>query len=210
VTERLDTPSRTVSYETTASVPLTGDVPLAEVLGRIGDDYSRKGFFFRRHVRVLGEEFHALREELEAPPVLGTYLPFADYPTRDYFRVIDRAARLQFPGLAMAEAHRRFGREELGSFLEQVIARVAWSAFDDPMAVFVGYAELAKRVMTRPHGHAKKIGERHARVEYHDSLGSIPYGIGVFEGVVLAFKQHPRIAVTFDGSVLRYDVRWTL
>lgn len=202
--------TRVVSFETTASVPLTGDVPLSEVLARVGDDYTRKGFFFRKHVRALGEGFPDLRPKLDAPPALGTYVPFADYPSRDYFRVLDAAARLRFPQLPMAEAHRRFGREELGAFLEFVVARVAWASFDDPMAVFVGYTEISRRVMSRPHGHAKKMGERWARVEYTDPVGSVPYGVGVFEGVVLAFKQHPRVAVSFEGDRLRYDVRWTL
>lgn len=202
--------TRIISYETTPSVPLTGDVPLSEALARIGDDYSRKGFFFRKHVRTLGEGFPELRAKLEAPPALGTYLPFVDYPSRDYFRVLDAAARVRFPGMPLAEAHRRFGREELGAFLELVVARVTFASFDDPMAVFVGYAEISKRVMSRPHGTARKMGERWARVEYTDPVGSVPYGIGVFEGVALAFKQHPRVSVTIDGPLLRYDVRWAL
>lgn len=202
--------ARSVSFETTASIPLTGDVPLSEVLARLQADNTRKGFFFRKHMRTLGDGFGDLRPRLEAPPALGTYLPFVDYSSRDYFRILDAAARIQFPNLPMAEAHRRFGRAELGSFLEQVVARVAWSTFDDPMAVFNAWSELAKRVMSKPHGEPTKIGERHARMEYTEPVASIPYGIGVFEGIVLAFKQHPRIAVTQHGPLVRYDIRWAL
>lgn len=197
-------------YDTTPAVVLTGDAPLAEGLARIGDDYTRKGFFFRKLVRALGDRFAEVKHELEAPPALGTYLPFVDYPSRDYFRLIDATARVRFPSLSMAEAHRRFGREELGAFLELVVARVSFTAFDDPMAVFTAYSEISRRVMSRPHGVARKVGERHAQVEYRDPVGSVPYGIGVFEGVVLAFKLHPRVSVTQEPSLLRYDVRWTV
>lgn len=198
------------TFETTAGVAMTGDLPLAEVLSRLSESNTRKGFFFRKHLRTLGDGYAELRPQLETPPALGTYLPFVDYSSRDYFRILDAAARLRFPGLSMAEAHRRLGREELGSFLEQVVARVAWSSFDDPMAVFGAWAELSKRVMSKPHGEATKIGERHARLEYDEPVASIPYGIGVFEGIVLAFKQHPRITVTHHGSLVRYDIRWAL
>ncbi len=196
--------------ETSAGVPFTDEVRLDDVLADVGDDYRRKGLLFRRHVRALGAGFEALRPSLEAPPALGLYLPFHDYPTRDYLRVFDVVARRKHPGVASAQAWRLEARNELQGFLGQAIGRITWSLFDDPRGPLVRYPQLSRMVLTKPIGVPDVIDERRVRIEYQDPIGSLAYAVGVFEGIVLSFRQHPRVTVELDGPRTTFDVRWTV
>jgi uncharacterized protein (TIGR02265 family) len=198
------------SIDGTPSTPLHDDVDLAVVVSRLGADYTRKGFFFHRHIKTLGEAFEAVRPTLEAPPRLGVFLPFTDYPTRDYMRVFHHAARTRFPNVAASQAYRVLAREEIASYLELAVGRVSFGMFGDPMMLFLAWSEFAQRLSSRPIGVAHKRGERHVRIEYEDPIGSIPYALGVFEGIVLAYKQHPRVTATEDGARTTFDIRWDL
>ncbi len=197
-----------IAIDSTPSTPLLDDVELSEVLASIGDDYTRKGFFFHRHLKTLGAAFDALRPTLEDPPRLGVYLPFGDYKTRDYMRVFHHAARTRFPKLSAAQAYRLLARDEITSYLDLAVGRVAFGMFGDPMTLLVAWSEFAKRLANRPAGVAQKMGERHVRIEYADPIGSIPYAVGVFEGIVLAYKQHPRVSARVDGERSIFDIRW--
>jgi len=76
------------------------------------------------------------------------------------------------------------------------------------MMLFLAWSEIAKRVMSHPLGVAHKLGERHVRIEYDEPIGSIPYAVGVFDGIVLAYKLHPRVSVRTDGDRSMFDIRW--
>lgn len=197
-----------VAIDSTPSIPLIEDVELANVLSKIGDDYTRKGFFFHRHVKTLGSDFDSIRATLEEPPRLGVYVPFNDYPTRDYMRVFHHAARMRHPNVASSQAYRLLAREEIASYLELSVGRVSFGMFGDPMNLFLAWSEFAKRLSSRPVGVAHKVHERHVRIEYNDPIGSLPYAMGVFEGIVLAFKLHPRVSAREDEPKTTFDIRW--
>jgi uncharacterized protein (TIGR02265 family) len=197
-----------LTIESGVSQPLRVSVDMDDVLSRLGDDYARKGFWFHRHVRILGDDFEAVRATLEAPPRLGMYFPFQDYPTRDYMRVFHAAAMKRFPTAPPAQAHRLLGREEMGSYLELAVGRVTFGMFTDPMTLFLGWGELARRVMSKPIGVPTRMGDRHVRVVYEDPIGCLPYALGALEGIVMAFKLHPRISVKTLGTTTIFDVRW--
>lgn len=196
--------------EASAGVPFKDEIRLDEVLSHVGDDYQRKGLLFLRHVRALGARFDALKPSLESAPALGLYLPFHDYPTRDYMRIFDVVARLRHPGVPSAQAWRLEARTELQGFLGQAIGRITWSLFDDPRGALVRYGQLSRMVLTKPIGVPHVVDERRVRVEYADPIGSIAYGIGIFEGIVLSFGQHPRVTVEIDGPRTVFDVRWSV
>jgi len=197
-----------IAIDSTPSMPLIEDVELANVLARTGDDYKRKGFFFHRHVKAVGASFESIRATLEEPPRLGVYLPFNDYPARDYMRLFHHAARTRYPSLAPAQAYRLLGREEIGTYLELSVGRVSFGMFGGPMAAFLAWSELAKRLVNRPVGVAHRVHDRHVRIEFTDPVSSLPYGVGVFEGIVLAYNLHPRVAVREEADRTTFDIRW--
>jgi uncharacterized protein (TIGR02265 family) len=193
--------------ETSASKPLESEVDLAAVLANVGDDYKRKGLLFLSQVRALGDDYEQVRPTLEEAPA-HFYIPFHDYPTRDYFRLFDRVARKKFPGVSSAEAWRRQARAEIATFIEVPIGRVTWHLFDGPAQVFERYAQLSKMVATKPIGVPERVGDRRVRITYRDPIGSWQYGLGICEAVVLGFKLHPRVTVEIDGPTTILDVRW--
>lgn len=194
-------------FDTAAAIPLADEVDLQDVLRNVGDDYHRKGLLFLRHVRALGDEFRAVRETLEAPPS-RFYVPFTDYPTRDYFRIFDVVARRNHKAVSSGEAWRRQARAEIGSIVEIPLGRLTWHLFDSPMQVFEKYAQLSRMVATRPIAESMAMGDRRIRVTYREPIGSMHYGLGICEGIVLGFRLHPRITVTVDEAETSYDVRW--
>jgi len=196
------------AIDSRASFPLVEDIELHDVLARLRDDYTRKGFFFQKHLKTLGAAFEAIKTTLEHPPRLGVYVPFNDYPTRDYMRIFHCAARTRFPNVAAAQSYRLLAREELSSWLELTVGRVSFGMFSDPMMLFLAWSEVSKRVMSHPFGVATKVSDRQVRIVYEDPIGSIPYAIGVFEGIVLAYKLHPRVAAREDGDRTSFDIRW--
>jgi uncharacterized protein (TIGR02265 family) len=200
----------TATIEAGGASPLQLTVEMAQVLSRLGDDYTRKGFFFHRHVRTLGEDFEKVRETLEAPPKLGLYFPFQDYPTRDYMRVFHAAALKRNPQVSTAQAHRLLAREELGSYLELAVGRVTFGMFNDPMAFILAYGELSRRVMSKPIGNPVRLGDRHVQITYEDPIGSLPYALGALEGIIMAFKMHPRVTIKPTPTGTLFDLRWDL
>lgn len=193
--------------ETSANKPLEGDIDLEAVLAHVGDDYKRKGLLFLTQVRALGDEFALVKPTLEEPPS-RFYVPFHDYPTRDYFRIFARAAQKKHPHLNSAEAWRLQGRAEIATFLEVPIGRVTWALFDGPAQVFERYAQLSKMIATKPIGIPERLGDKRVRITYADPIGSWQYALGLIEAIVQGFRLHPRIAVEMEGQSTIFDIRW--
>ncbi|MGZ5967785.1 MAG: DUF2378 family protein [Polyangiales bacterium] len=193
--------------ETSASKTLDGEVDLDAVLANVGDDYKRKGLLFLNQVRAIGEEFALVKPTLEEPPA-RFYIPFHDYPTRDYFRIFARAARKKFPNLPSAEAWRRQGRAEIATFVEVPIGRVTWALFDGPAQVFERYMQLSKMIVTKPIGIPERLGDNRVRITYPDPIGSWQYALGLIEAIVQGFRLHPRVVVEMEGKQTVFDIRW--
>jgi uncharacterized protein (TIGR02265 family) len=195
--------------ETSTHRLLDGEIELAAVLAKVGDDYKRKGLLFLTQIRALGDDFALVKPTLEEPPALF-YNPMHDYPTRDYFRVFDRAARKQFPQVGSAEAYRRQARREIVSFLEVPIGRVTWHLCDGPAQLFERYAQLSKMIVTKPIGVPERVADRRVRITYRDPIGSWHYALGICEAIVQGFKLQPRVTVELEGERTVLDVRWDL
>src|SRR5262245_58237229 len=69
------------------SADLTGGLAVEAIAAQIPKTYVVKGMFFSGHVATLGEAFPTITSTLIAPPRLGRYVPFSDYPQSDYLRV---------------------------------------------------------------------------------------------------------------------------
>ncbi len=193
--------------ETSAGVALNEDFDPETVIAAIGDDYLRKGIIFRRHVSALGDDFAAL--PLEAPPGPSGYAPLESYPARDYFRIFNAVAEREFPGVPRAQQWRLEARREIDALLGTNLGRIERSQLNDPREALLRYQQFSPFVASKPRGTASEL-PKGVRIEYVDPVISIPYGLGVFEGVVLSFGMHPRIAIDIDGDLTSFDVRWGL
>lgn len=194
--------------EVSAGVPFTEDFDPDALLATIPTDYQRKGILFPRHARVLGDALHAL--PLESPPGPKGYDPLESYPARDYFRIFNLVAEQSFPGEKRAQQWRLLARREIDSLTATSLGRVEWSGLGDPLAALLRYQQFSPFVINKPRATATELRKNAVRIEYTDPVISIPYGVGVFEGVVMSFGMHPRITVDTAGELTTFDVRWGL
>ncbi len=195
-------------FLTIDDVALVGDLDLAATLATIPADFTTKGMFFTRYVAALGAEWEALLPSLIEPAKHGQYYAFESYPLRDYVRVFDRVARARFPG-SPREAFRLLARGEVEVFAESTLGKVTFSLLRDPGGALLRFPDIFKVVARASDCRAVRLGERRVAVTYPRYHGSIEVGLGLVEGLVQTFDEHPRVEVTVahDRRVV-YDVAW--
>jgi uncharacterized protein (TIGR02265 family) len=194
--------------DTSAGVPLTEDFDSNAVIRAIPDDYVRRGILFQRLTNALSAELASLA--LEAPPGPAGYAPLENYPTRDYFRIFDVVAARAHPGEPRAQQWRLAARRELDALIATSMGRVELSTFNHPGEALLRYQQISPFVTSKPRSSVSELPGQGIRIEYIDPVISIAYGVGVFEGVVMKFKMHPRISVDTAGDLTTFDVRWGL
>ncbi len=195
-------------FVATTKTPLDGDVDLAAVVAVIPRTFEIRGMFFTRYVAAMGEEWERLFPELDAPAKHGRYHAFESYPIRDYMRVFDRVARARFPG-STREAYRLLARGEVDVFAQSTLGKVTFSMTRDPGAILMRYPDLFKVMTTGPEIHGERIGDRHVRITHPEYRGAWEQGLGVVEGLVLAFDEEPRVDVEVDDDRrVVFDVTW--
>lgn len=192
----------------TPDVPLQGDIDLLATLSLMPREFTIRGMFFTRYVASMGEEWEKLCPELDAPAKHGRYHAFESYPIRDYLRVFDRVARARFPG-STREAFRLLARGEVEVFAASTLGKVTFSLTADPGALLVRYVELFKVLTTGPEMKGGRIGARRVTITHPIYRGAWEQGLGVVEGIVLAFDEQPRVEVDVDDArKVVFDVSW--
>lgn len=173
--------------------------------------YTIKGVFFTGLVAMLGDRFDTVAQGLSAPPRLGRYLPFRDYPQVDYSRVTHAAVKHCFPDLPLREAARRVARNDFAAFASSTVGTVMLSVMRDPSEALLRFPEIHRLVLRGGRVDAEPLSPHGIRLEYRDFLGWVDcYVIGTLEGAVGLFGATPTLDVTlFSDRHARYDVRWT-
>jgi uncharacterized protein (TIGR02265 family) len=166
--------------------------------------------FLTRFVNAIGEDWEEIEEELDAPPKHGRYTAFDDYPTADYLRLLDRAARNRFPRQATREAYRLLGRGDVEVFGESTLGKVTFSMIKEPGAALGRYPEIIK-VLTRgmSTAEASPIGDRTVRLVFTRFVGAIEQTLGALEGLVISYDAKPHTeVVVVDGERASFSVSW--
>lgn len=199
----------TTTFRTTAGEPLAGDVDFDLVLGRCGASEKIKGMFFNRYVAALGAEWEELEPQLDAPAKHGRYHAFEPYPMRDYLRLFDRVARARMPN-ATREGYRLLARGEIEVFASSTLGRVTFALLKDPAGAFRRYAEILRVVTSADLVEAEPIGDRRVLLTHGRFRGAVEQGLGICEGLVLAFDETPRVVTTSsdDEAQISFEVSW--
>lgn len=195
----------------TPSAELTGTLSVEAIAAQIPKTYVVKGMFFSGHVATLGEGFSSITSTLAAPPRLGRYVPFSDYPQSDYLRVSAKAAAKLFPAVSIREALRRLGRRDYGVFAESTFGKVILSVVGDAKAALLRvpmiYTKMAPGDWTVT---GEDIDHTTVRIEFAPVYGTWEYQLGQLEGVVQNYGNKPEITVTeLPGRRLRFDVSFS-
>lgn len=198
-----------VRFEVTAGAPLEGDVDVEALIAEVPEGYRIRGLFFRPLVDELGSRFGAIAPRLDSPPPPDGYRPLSAYPTRDFLRVFDAAARLQHPGCGGREAHRRRARREVEVFAASLMGKAVLSIVHSPATALLRYPEAFGLLALGPSGRATQETPNLVRIELADYRGSIEYPIGVLEGLVMSFRAEPRVEVRLpEPGRVTFVVTW--
>jgi uncharacterized protein (TIGR02265 family) len=175
---------------------LAGDVDFRAV-ALVPKEYTLKGMFFARLVRLveglMGTK--AMLAMLAEPPRFGRYLPFADYPVADYFRLFDKAARHLFADVSPRESYRRLARTDVETFMASTLGRVVANLLPDPKVALLKYEEVYGLLVKGPSIRAFDAGEKLVRFELEGPVAFPEYPVGLFEGIVQTLGFQPRVEV---------------
>ncbi len=182
--------------------------PAHERFDRFPPDFTIKGMFFQRLVRMVDPaELARLRVRL---PAGGRYVAFKSYPQVEYSRLAHLAACTQYPRLDVREAMRRLARHDFEQFATTTVAKVALS--------FVGgCAEVLRRMpdlyrMTLDGGRFdSELIPGGVRMYYEDFYGWLDcYPVGTLEGICQRYGHSPRVEIHLKSDIDGHlDVTWS-
>ena len=189
-------------------LPITFD-PEARIAS-VPRDATIKGIFLAKYVGPLGRQFAEVARTLDAPPTVGRYLPFSDYPLRDMLRLLYATAARTHPGTPLPDACRRITRADLEVFGASSAGKVALALMTDPQAMLLRLPQLTRSMFSDYRGTSELLPGGGVRVHASGMHAQADCGaIGVLEGIVMFFGKTPRIEVDARSpSDATYDVTW--
>ncbi|WP_437670882.1 DUF2378 family protein [Sorangium sp. So ce131] len=197
------------SFEVRPADPLLGNIDIDAVMASVPDFYAMKGMFFNALVSQLGERFAQVAPTLSSTPRGGAYLPFSDYPLRDFLRLYDAAARLSHPNRSSREAYRRVARQQLTAFAESALGRITMHLATDPGAALMRYTGSLGALVKGPSARARQLGASEVQIDILGYRGVLEYPLGNFEALVMGYGTRPTIAVDVrGGDALQFVVSW--
>lgn len=192
-----------------------GDVDDRAIIQAFPKDQSLKGMFFGRFVDELAGDWSAVVPSLVAPPALGRYLAFADYPNADHLLLAFRCAKRRFPTMGSRESIRRVAREDMATFLGSTLGRITAAMLNTPEGALAALPSVYQRVSRGPSYAFEPRGAGGAVLRLRDSHGPWEYIVGQIEGILGHYGAVPTLtcSVDLDGanpgaSVRRFDVSW--
>ncbi len=163
------------------------------VLSRMPRTHLLKGMFFSRHLEAVRGQWETLKGSLVAPPRLGRYIPFADYPLLDYVRVTQAAAASRHPDVGAREAARRLARDDITAFGESTIGGVMLSLVRDPGGILMKFPDAYARVLTGSTVRTTRTASGGVRLEWREHYGVSEYTLGQLEGAVMHYGKSPHV-----------------
>ncbi len=182
--------------------------PLEERLALTPPDHLLKGMFFADVLTELGPDaVQRLLPTLDAPPRLGRYLPFSDYPQRDHARLV--LALVRRSGTFPREAIRRLHQRNARRFAESGAGKILMHLAVDARRVLLAMPRV--HAMTGKSGHceARDTG-RGVRLSYRDWSPWLDCStLGNLEGAVAFMGRKAHIEAELTSLTdADFDVRW--
>jgi uncharacterized protein (TIGR02265 family) len=178
--------------------PIDIDARIAETPA----ETTTKGMFFEplaRSARKLG---------VACEP---RYVPFRDYPLRDFMRLVSDYGRARYPDVTLREALRRAGWEAFPALMSSVAGRVTFAfAGRDVQAALRLAPQGYKHCLSQCSVSTRVCTSGQVVLELRD-VWNFPecYQVGVIEGGCRAFGAEPRIrARVRSHSSIDLLVRW--
>jgi len=200
------------TFTVTMTQKLSGDLDAEAIARRIPRANVVKGMFFSRHVTELGAGFANVATRLDAPPRLGRYVPFSDYPQSDYMRVSTAVALKIYPRLGLREAMRRLGRDDFSVFGESTVGKVILAVVGDAKTALLKtpgiYMKMAPGDWTVT---GQELDDGAVCIEFFPAYGAWEYQLEQLEGVVMKYGASSTTTVIESqesrGTPLGFEIR---
>ncbi len=181
----------------TSQTSLAGDVDAEERFARFPPGFTLKGMFFSRMMDIGGRHAKAALDALSAPPRLGRYLPFSDYPQVDYSRLAHAVSVGLFPDAPVPEAMRRLARLDHATFASSTVGKVSLALASDAGRALLMLPKAFGAVMRGGEVRAAQVEREVFRIDFREFYGWVDcYPIGTVEGMVQRFDR--RCAIDLD------------
>jgi uncharacterized protein (TIGR02265 family) len=167
------------------------------------DEHRIKGLFFdaaQKSARRLG---------LDAP--MGRYTAFKEYPTAEYVRVVSAWVTAESLSQPPRQLLRMMGRDAFDAFRATVVGKVIVAAAGDDLVDLLRAAGRAYSVSITPGTLVPRVGQGRADIEIRDiPTFADSYHVGVFEGVLAAYKAVGIVRVQRHSPVsVNLLIEWT-
>lgn len=193
----------------TPSTPLRGSLDERALIEAMPASHLVKGMFFSRLVDDLEGDWAKVSSELRAPPALGRYIPFSDYPNADHLLLAFRSAKKRYPTLDLSEGLRRVAREHVKTFLGSTLGRISSAMIGDVGGALAALPSLYARVIMGPRYGYEPRREGCAVLTLQGGYGPWENVIGQVEGIVLHYGGQPTIVCATRGDdVKELEIRW--
>jgi uncharacterized protein (TIGR02265 family) len=176
-------------------------------------DATTLGTFFQYVYNALARCSPEAREAACERLPVRRWIPFKQYPLRDYLPFAYQAARVLHPGVPLGEGLRRVGALSYPSFASTMAGRVVLFAFGERLDDVITAAGKSYRLaLPAAQVHQTRVGERHHVFEIRDVPTFLEvFHCGVIEGAIRAHGYEPnvrfrRYSRRSDGD---FDIRWS-
>jgi uncharacterized protein (TIGR02265 family) len=186
------------------STVLQGRIDFESILTRYPENDSVKGMFFARRVDMLGG-IAPFVSELRSPPRLGRYVPFVDYPLRDYMFLLGKTVDRHYASVGSREGLRRLARDDLRIFGESVLGRVMLEVAGDAHAALMASPKAFAAVATGMKLEAESVSPTKVVLTFRHVFGAWEYNLGQLEGIVGHYGAKAR-CVIYPHSAATNDV----
>jgi uncharacterized protein (TIGR02265 family) len=188
---------------------LEGDIA-AEVRGAVvPDSYVVKGMFFSRLKEKLEDCWGDVTPLLLRPPRFGHYVPFTDYPQRDYLTLSILIAERVYSYVPPREGLRRLARDDFGVFSASTFGRIVLTAVGDVHNALLTMAAVYSKMAAGDwEVRGTELDRSTVVLEWFPTYGSWEYQLGQIEGLIFHYGVDYEIHVsTPRADHFRFEVR---
>ena len=190
--------------------PLGVIVDPAERVAAVPRHHTVKGMFLADFVGHLGPKWPVIAAQLVAPPKLGRYLPFSDYPRVDHTRLLYAVAQARHAHTTPAQGARLTTRRDAHVFMNSLVGKALLAPITNVKGVLLSAPKGYQIVVRAGTVRALDLGERRVRLEYRDYAGWVEgAALGLLEGLLSAYGVRATIEVEFlSDADANYDISW--
>jgi uncharacterized protein (TIGR02265 family) len=187
-------------------------VDLDAHLALLSPDAACKGLFFNDPIQRLRKLNAAVDPFALAGIPQRRFLPFLNYPYKDFLRLLVASARALYPDMPIGEGLRRLGRAGYVALLESQVGKVLFGVFGRNFEYVVQYGGKGYGVsLNFGKCEVESVAPCHARYHFSGIPGFIEtYQVGVIEGGMEVCGVRGDVTVAMkDLANASMDIRWS-